>query len=78
MNTDEKGEVGIIPIAQLLGLFLAFLGEATTLHLIDDLFAGSGKSLDGSVPSKALLQKQRISDEGRHRPGERTFKFFRH
>jgi hypothetical protein len=36
-DADEDGEAGIILIAQLLGLFLAFLGEATTLHLIEDL-----------------------------------------
>ncbi|HMH13482.1 MAG TPA: hypothetical protein VK578_10265 [Edaphobacter sp.] len=36
-NTDEDGEVGIILIAQLLGLFLTLLGEATTLRLIEDL-----------------------------------------
>ena len=34
---DEDGEAGIILIAQLLGLFLTFLGEATTLGLIEDL-----------------------------------------
>ena len=34
---DEDGEPGIILIAQLLGLFLTFLGEATTLRLIEDL-----------------------------------------
>jgi len=34
---DEEGEAGIILIAQLLGLFLTFLGEATTLRLIEDL-----------------------------------------
>lgn len=33
----EDGEAGIILIAQLLGLLLAFLGEATTLRLIEDL-----------------------------------------
>jgi hypothetical protein len=37
MDADEDGEVGIILIAQLLGLFLTFLGEATTLRLIEDL-----------------------------------------
>ncbi|HEY5213627.1 MAG TPA: hypothetical protein VIJ38_11470 [Acidobacteriaceae bacterium] len=37
MNTDEAGEAGIILIAQLLGQFLTFLGEATTLRLIEDL-----------------------------------------
>jgi hypothetical protein len=35
--TDEDGEAGVILIAQLLGLFLSFLGEATTLRLIEDL-----------------------------------------
>jgi len=37
MNADEDGEAGIILIAQLLGQFLTFLGEATTLRLIEDL-----------------------------------------
>jgi hypothetical protein len=36
-DVDEDGEAGIILIAQLLGLFLIFLGEATTLRLIEDL-----------------------------------------
>jgi hypothetical protein len=36
-DSDENGEVGIILIAQLLGLFLTFLGEATTLRLMEDL-----------------------------------------
>ncbi len=36
-GTDEDGEAGVILIAQLLGLFLTFLGEATTLRLIEDL-----------------------------------------
>jgi hypothetical protein len=36
-DVDEDGEAGIILIAQLLGLFLALLGEATTLRLIEDL-----------------------------------------
>jgi hypothetical protein len=36
-ETKEDGEAGIILIAQLLGLFLTFLGEATTLRLIEDL-----------------------------------------
>jgi hypothetical protein len=37
ISQDEDGEAGIILIAQLLGLFLTFLGEATTLRLIEDL-----------------------------------------
>jgi hypothetical protein len=36
-KTDEDGEGGVTLIAQLLGLFLSFLGEATTLRLIKDL-----------------------------------------
>jgi hypothetical protein len=36
-DANEDGEVGVILIAQLLGLFLTFLGEATTLRLIEDL-----------------------------------------
>jgi hypothetical protein len=36
-DVDEDGEAGVNLIAQLLGLFLVFLGEATTLRLIDDL-----------------------------------------
>jgi hypothetical protein len=36
-DPGEDGEVGIILIAQLLGLFLTFLGEATSLRLIEDL-----------------------------------------
>jgi hypothetical protein len=36
-DEDEAGEAGIILISQLLGLFLTFLGEATTLRLIEDL-----------------------------------------
>jgi len=36
-DTDEAGEAGIVLIVQLLGLFLTFLGEATTLRLIEDL-----------------------------------------
>jgi hypothetical protein len=34
---DEDGEAGIVLIAQLLGLFLTLLGEATTLRLMEDL-----------------------------------------
>jgi hypothetical protein len=37
MDSNEEGEGGILLIAHLLGLFLTFLGETTTLHLIEDL-----------------------------------------
>jgi len=36
-SVGEDNEAGVILIAQLLGLFLTFLGEATTLRLIEDL-----------------------------------------
>jgi hypothetical protein len=36
-GSGEDDEAGVILIAQLLGLFLTFLGEATTLRLIEDL-----------------------------------------
>jgi len=36
-DADGDGEAGIVLIAQMLGLFLTFLGEATTLRLIEDL-----------------------------------------
>jgi hypothetical protein len=36
-DADEDNEAGVILIAQLLGLFLTFLGETTTLRLIEDL-----------------------------------------
>ena len=36
-DADEDGEAGVNFIAQLLGLFLTFLGEATTLRLLEDI-----------------------------------------
>jgi hypothetical protein len=36
-SAHQDGEAGVVLIAQLLGLFLTFLGEATTLRLIEDL-----------------------------------------
>jgi hypothetical protein len=59
MNADEDGEAGIILIAQLLGLFLTFLGEATTLRLIEDLrlqvdvSTVSAKTTKGTITSAA-------------------------
>jgi hypothetical protein len=58
-DKDENGEAGIILIAQLLGLFLTFLGEATTLRLIEDLRSqvdvrsGSASATADSVLSAA-------------------------
>jgi len=36
-GAEGVGEAGILLVAQLLGLFLTFLGEATTLRLMEDL-----------------------------------------
>jgi hypothetical protein len=36
-DDDQNGEVGVVLIAQLLGLFLIFLGEPTTLRLTESL-----------------------------------------
>ena len=58
-NADEDGETGIILIAHLLGLFLTFLGEATTLRLIEDLRL----QVDvGSVPARTA--ENRIASAG--------------
>lgn len=52
LGADEGDEAGVILIAQLLGLFLAFLGEATTLHLIEDLRLQADAS---TVPVKTAV-----------------------
>jgi hypothetical protein len=58
-DADEDGEAGIILIAQLLGLFLTFLGEATTLHLLEDLRLQvdtgtvSARTTEGAIVSTA-------------------------
>jgi hypothetical protein len=46
-DVEEDGEAGVILIAQLLGLFLSLLGEATTLRLIEDL----SFQVDGREPA---------------------------
>jgi hypothetical protein len=51
-DADEDGEVGIILIAQLLGLFLTFLGEATTLRLIEDLRLQVGVSSESAATTE--------------------------
>jgi hypothetical protein len=50
MTADEDGEAGIILIAQLLGLFLTFLGEATTLRLIEDLRLQADSETESGTP----------------------------
>jgi hypothetical protein len=48
IETDEDREVGIILIAQVLVQFLTFLGEATTLRLIEDLRLQVGTKAESS------------------------------
>jgi hypothetical protein len=52
-GTDENGEAGVILIAQLLGLFLTFLGEATTLRLIEDLRLQVGARTESATTTPA-------------------------
>jgi hypothetical protein len=52
-SAHEDGEAGIILIAQLLGLFLTFLGEATTLRLIEDLRLQVDASPDAAAAANA-------------------------
>ena len=50
-DVKEDGEAGIILIAQLLGLFLTFLGEATTLRFIEYLrLQVNGRTAPVSTP----------------------------
>jgi hypothetical protein len=54
-DADDDGEVGIILIAQLLGLFLSFLGEATTLRLIEDLRIQVDVSTESAVTPEGAI-----------------------
>jgi hypothetical protein len=60
-EADEDGETGIILIAQLLGLFLTFLGEATTLRLIEDLRLQVDA---GTEPSTATANTTDLAADG--------------
>jgi hypothetical protein len=50
-DADQDGESGVILIAQLLGQFLTFLGEATTLRLIEDLRLQVDDTAESAVTS---------------------------
>ena len=56
-DVDVDREAGTILIAQLLGLFLTFLGEATTLRLIEDLRL----QVDVSREAAAITEDTRTS-----------------
>jgi hypothetical protein len=53
LSTVEDGEVGIVLIAQMLRLFITLLGEAATVHLIDDasLRLDAKVELDTTAPN---------------------------
>jgi hypothetical protein len=61
-DADEDGEVGIALIAQLLGLFLTFLGETTTLRLIEDL------RLQVAVRTEPVMPSANTTDSAADRP----------
>lgn len=58
-DPDEDGEAGIVLIAQLLGLFLTFLGEATTLRLMEDIRL-QAEIRTKSVPTSANSASQEL------------------
>jgi hypothetical protein len=58
MKADEAGEAGIMLIAQLLGLFLSFLGEATTLRLIEDLRLQVGAGAESLTTSADTIYSE--------------------
>jgi hypothetical protein len=61
-DADEDGEAGILLIAQLLGLFLTFLGEATTLRLLEDLrLQGEVSAESATIPRS---ENPSAADEG--------------
>jgi hypothetical protein len=58
-DTDQVGEDGVILIAQLLDLFLAFLGPALTLQLLRDMSPGLEVTTESeqSTPFENILQE---------------------
>ena len=62
IEEDEGSEAGIILIAQLLGLFLTFLGEATTLRLMEDL------RLQADIATESVKTSADITDSATDGP----------
>jgi hypothetical protein len=56
---NRTGEAGVVLIAQLLGLFLAFLGEALTLQLVRDV----SPHLEVATESGATIPFEEINQE---------------
>ena len=59
INLDQNGEAGVIFIAHLLGLFLTFLGTATTQRLVQDISPHLEASAESgaSTPFEGILQE---------------------
>jgi hypothetical protein len=59
INLDQCGEAGVIFIAHLLGLFLTFLGAATTRRLVQDIFPHLEAPADSGTPTpfEGILQE---------------------
>jgi hypothetical protein len=59
INLDQCGEAGVIFIAYLLGLFLTFLGAATTRRLVQDIFPHHEAPADSCAPTpfEGILQE---------------------
>lgn len=55
----QGGEGGVVLIAQLLGLFLTFLGAATTRRLVQDIFPHfeAPSEPDSTTPFQIILQE---------------------
>jgi hypothetical protein len=58
-NPDQGGEAGVILIAHLLGLFLTFLGAATTRRLVQDVFPNPDAVVESSTsaPFQGIFQE---------------------
>jgi hypothetical protein len=62
-NPDEGGDAGIVLIAQLLGLFLTFLGEATTLRLIEDLRLQADSDTPPAMPTQDTMALDAVFED---------------
>jgi hypothetical protein len=70
-NEDQDGQVGVVLIAQLLGLFLIFLGEPTTLRLTEnlDLQLEVRPESDATDPAAAGAPEDLLQEAERLRSG---------
>jgi hypothetical protein len=70
-DEDQNGEVGVVLIAQLLGLFLIFLGEPTTLRLTEslDLQLEIGPESDATDSAAAGAPEDLLREADRLRSG---------